>query len=74
MPGKDAAEVVESEPLGEYGDMVPYADPYWYQGGHSPYFNESHAALRAEIRDWVEEKVAPYVGEWEVGNHCSLIR
>lgn len=31
----------------------------------SPYYNETHAALRQEVREWVEEKVEPYVNEWE---------
>ena len=29
MPGKDAKEAAES--LDPYGDLVPYADPAWYQ-------------------------------------------
>lgn len=32
---------------------------------HSPYFNETHVALREEIREWVDEKIQPYVTEWE---------
>jgi len=32
---------------------------------HSPYFNESHAALRAEVREWVSTEIEPYVGEWD---------
>ncbi|VZH88570.1 unnamed protein product [Fusarium fujikuroi] len=32
---------------------------------HSPYFNESHAALRAEIREWVEKDIEPYVTDWD---------
>lgn len=58
-------EVEEAEALEPYGDNVPYADPSWYQGYHSPYFNESHAALRAEVREWVSTEIEPYVGEWD---------
>lgn len=32
---------------------------------HSPYFNESHAALRAEVREWVEKEIEPNVTEWD---------
>ena len=32
---------------------------------HSPYFNETHAALRAEVREWVETNVEPFVTEWD---------
>jgi alkylation response protein AidB-like acyl-CoA dehydrogenase len=32
---------------------------------HSPYFNETHAALRAEVREWVESAIEPNVTEWD---------
>ena len=32
---------------------------------HSPYFNETHAALRAEIREWVDNEIEPNVTEWD---------
>lgn len=32
---------------------------------HSPYFNETHAALREEIREWVDTAIEPYVAEWD---------
>jgi len=54
-----------AEPMDPYGDLIPFADPAWYQNQHSPYFNESHAALRAEIREWVDAKIEPYVTEWD---------
>jgi len=59
---------VLSEPaqaLDPYGDLVPYADPNWYQTYHSPYFNQTHADLRAEVREWVDSEIAPNVTEWE---------
>jgi alkylation response protein AidB-like acyl-CoA dehydrogenase len=32
---------------------------------HSAYFNETHAALRDEVRKWVDTEVEPYVAEWD---------
>ena len=32
---------------------------------HSPYYNLTHAALRAEVREWVESEIEPNVTEWE---------
>jgi alkylation response protein AidB-like acyl-CoA dehydrogenase len=32
---------------------------------YSPYFNETHAALRAEVREWVDREIEPHVGEWD---------
>lgn len=63
MPTPAAAE--ESEPFDSFGDIVPYADPSWYQTYHSPYYNETHVALREEVRQWVEDKLMPYVTEWD---------
>ncbi|KAH6896844.1 acyl-CoA dehydrogenase/oxidase [Thelonectria olida] len=58
-------DVEESEPLESFGDQIPFADPSWYQNYHSPYFNETHAALRNEVREWIEEAVEPNVTEWD---------
>ncbi|KAI2478717.1 Acyl-CoA dehydrogenase [Pyrenophora tritici-repentis] len=63
MPSEVAAE--ESEPFDAYGDLIPYADPSWYQTYHSPYYNETHVALRDEVRQWVEEKLMPNVTDWD---------
>ncbi len=49
----------------QFGDMIPYCDPNWYQGHHSEYYNETHVALRAEVREWVEEYLEPNIEEWE---------
>jgi len=62
VPVPAAAEV---ETLDPFGDLIPFADPSWYQGYHSPYFNETHAALREEIREWVSSEIEPFVGEWD---------
>ena len=32
VPAQDAAEVIEEEMLEPFGDLVPFADPSWYQG------------------------------------------
>ncbi|KAI9807933.1 MAG: hypothetical protein M1825_005239 [Sarcosagium campestre] len=62
-PGPAAAE--EAEAMDAFGDLIPYADPSWYQTYHSPYFNDTHVALRAEVREWVENEIEPNVTEWD---------
>ncbi|KAM0277083.1 hypothetical protein ACHAQH_006091 [Verticillium albo-atrum] len=62
---QEAAPVDESEPFDPYGSLIPFADPSWYQSFHSPYFNETHVALRNEIRQWVDEEIEPFVAEWD---------
>ncbi|KAL1899281.1 hypothetical protein Cpir12675_001565 [Ceratocystis pirilliformis] len=53
------------EALEPFGDQVPFGDPNWYQNYHSPYFNETHGTLRAEIREWVDTVIEPNVAEWD---------
>ncbi|KAK3346800.1 acyl-CoA dehydrogenase/oxidase [Lasiosphaeria hispida] len=60
-----AAPAGESEALEPYGQQIPFGDPSWYQSHHSPYFNETHAALRAEVREWVDKEIEPFVTEWD---------
>ncbi|GAB7355389.1 hypothetical protein MBLNU459_g5910t1 [Dothideomycetes sp. NU459] len=62
-PGPAAHE--EAEALDQFGEMIPGADPNWYQSYHSPYFNQTHADLRAEVRQWVEDDIMPNVTEWD---------
>ncbi|KIH93925.1 hypothetical protein SPBR_05780 [Sporothrix brasiliensis 5110] len=62
---KPAASHEEVEPLEPFGSIIPFADPGWYQSYRSPYFNETHAALRAEVREWVDSAIEPNVTEWD---------
>lgn len=71
VEGEETAEtddVVDQNPLqvGEaYGDMVPFGDPMWYQDWYSPYYNDSHRAVRASVRKFVETEVMPFTHEWD---------
>ena len=42
-----------------FGELVPYADPSWYQGWNSPYYNDSHRRFRAAMREIVEKDWKP---------------
>lgn len=70
LEANSASALVKNDSLAterheHYGDMLPFSDPEWYQGYPTPYFNDTHAALRQEIRSWVEENLSPYVDEWD---------
>lgn len=71
VPNKTAASFTgvtpynTSKPTDIYGEYIPYADPNWYQGFRSPYYKESHAKFREEVREWTEEHLEPYVDEWD---------
>jgi hypothetical protein len=44
---------------------VPFADPLWLNRHHSPYYKESHRRLQKEVREYVNEHIAPFCEEWE---------
>jgi alkylation response protein AidB-like acyl-CoA dehydrogenase len=48
----------------KYGELLPFCEPAWYQGGHSPYYNESHVAWRKTIRDFVDREMRPNAEQW----------
>ena len=56
-----------------FGSDVPLAEPSWYQNLNTPFYNASHVAWRAKLRDFFEKEVEPSEssftgGEWR---HCS---
>ena len=62
-PSSAATPAKPALPL--FGSPVPFAEPPWYRGTPSPYYDETHVALRARVRAFVDEHLAPYVDEWE---------
>eukprot|EP01027_Heterolobosea_sp_BB2_P020511 GEZU01029264.1.p1 GENE.GEZU01029264.1~~GEZU01029264.1.p1 ORF type:complete len:529 (-),score=184.06 GEZU01029264.1:295-1881(-) len=48
-----------------FGSLTPYADPSWYQGWSSPYYNESHRKFRAAMREFVDREITPFCHEWD---------
>ena len=55
-----------SSPIVEsFGDPEPWAEPAWYNALDSPYYDESHRALRKYIRAYLEEHVIPFAEDWE---------
>eukprot|EP00746_Dinoflagellata_sp_MGD_P142040 gnl/MRDRNA2_/MRDRNA2_75046_c0_seq1.p1 gnl/MRDRNA2_/MRDRNA2_75046_c0~~gnl/MRDRNA2_/MRDRNA2_75046_c0_seq1.p1 ORF type:complete len:433 (+),score=80.91 gnl/MRDRNA2_/MRDRNA2_75046_c0_seq1:69-1367(+) len=48
----------------KFGEQIPFCEPYWYHGYHSPYYRQSHVELRAKVRKMVEEELKPHLDEW----------
>merc|ERR1711985_181311 len=48
----------------KFGNPIPFTEPYWYQGYHSPYYHDGHKALRAKVRKFVEEEIKPNIDRW----------
>lgn len=57
-----------------FGDDVPFADPAWYRGVPTPYYEEKHAAFRNKVRAWVSEELLPHVDEWDEMGACPIER
>jgi len=50
----------------QFGEDVPLAEPSWYQNLNSPFYNESHKAWRAKLREFTEEHIMPIVDDWDM--------
>jgi alkylation response protein AidB-like acyl-CoA dehydrogenase len=68
-PGIGTIEGEKSEVIvPQVGDLspVPYAEPLWLRPeGKSPYYKESHRALRKKVREFVDTYVTPEAQEKE---------
>lgn len=59
-------KVTPAKASGPFGEQIPFGDPSWYQGCHSPYYTESHIAWRAKCRQFVEDELMPNVEKWDL--------
>ncbi|PHH60602.1 hypothetical protein CDD81_1429 [Ophiocordyceps australis] len=44
---------------------IPWSEPAWLNTLSSPYYNQSHRALRNHIRKYVDDNILPHALEWE---------
>ena len=47
-----------------FGNAVIGAEPAWYRGVPTPYYDASHVAYRAKVRDFVERELRPNVDDY----------
>lgn len=52
--------------------IIPYADPNWAQKWTSPYYTDSHFAVRAAVRDFVSKRISPFCSEWDSAKELPL--
>jgi alkylation response protein AidB-like acyl-CoA dehydrogenase len=48
-----------------FGSQVPFAEPAWYRGVPTPYYNANHAKFRDRCRAFLEKEVIPFRDEWD---------
>lgn len=51
-----------AEPFGSY---TPFAEPAWYNALASPYYSDSHRALRKYVREYIDANIEPHADLWE---------
>lgn len=54
-----------------FGNQMPFCEPYWYQGYHSPHYTEKHKEFRnkvhktnVKVRAFIDTELRPHVDEW----------
>ncbi|EXJ57669.1 uncharacterized protein A1O5_12459 [Cladophialophora psammophila CBS 110553] len=47
-----------------FGDKDRWAEPAWYNALDSPYYNDSHRALREYVRSYIDTRVLPFADKW----------
>ena len=47
-----------------FGEQIPFAEPYWYQGFHSPYYKATHETFRDNLRAWLDTNVRDDMEDW----------
>jgi len=55
-----------------FGSDVPFAEPAWYRGVPTPYFETKHAVFRNKVRAFVDEHMAPFVDDWDEAGLCPI--
>ncbi|KAF9341555.1 hypothetical protein BGZ91_006633 [Linnemannia elongata] len=67
-----AAAPVDDDDELQFGEMVPFGDPSWYQQWGSPYYKESHRRLRRFMRAFVDTEIMPHVHEWDEAKQVPM--
>ncbi|KAG0005759.1 hypothetical protein BGZ80_005888 [Entomortierella chlamydospora] len=76
-PPKAGAEAPAEAPVDDddemqFGEMIPFGDPSWYQQWGSPYYKESHRRLRRAMRAFVDKEIMPFVHEWDEAKQVPM--
>mmetsp|Transcript_4237 Transcript_4237/g.11836 ORF Transcript_4237/g.11836 Transcript_4237/m.11836 type:complete len:414 (-) Transcript_4237:810-2051(-) len=56
----------------KFGSDVPYAEPSWYRGNPTPYYQEKHVKWRKKVRDFVEKEMRPFASKWDESKSFPL--
>ncbi|ORZ02043.1 acyl-CoA dehydrogenase/oxidase [Lobosporangium transversale] len=68
--GESHANVEDDE--FQFGEMIPFGDPSWYQQWGSPYYKESHRRLRRYVRKFVDTDIMPFAHEWDEAKQVPM--
>ncbi|CAE8713343.1 unnamed protein product [Polarella glacialis] len=57
-----------------FGSDVPFAEPAWYRGNPTAYYQEKHAKFRDKVRAFVDEHLKPFADEWDEAGQCPIVK
>ncbi|KAF9585682.1 hypothetical protein BGW38_001235 [Lunasporangiospora selenospora] len=69
---ESAAEAASEDDERQFGEMIPFGDPSWYQDWDSPYYKDSHRRLRRALRTFVDTEIMPFVHEWDEAKQVPM--
>ena len=50
----------------KFGDTeIPFADPAWYRGVPTPYYEEKHMRFAMKLRAFMDKEIIPFCDEWD---------
>lgn len=55
-----------------FGSKVPYAEPAWYRGVPTAFYEEKHAIFRNKVRAYVDQYLAPHADAWDEAGKCPI--
>lgn len=53
------------DPKLHVSESIPWSEPSWLRGVHSPYYNDSHRLLQKNLRKYVDTHLLPFALDWE---------
>jgi len=56
----------------QFGSEVPYAEPAWYRGVPTAFYEKRHADFRNKVRAYVDQHLAPYADAWDEAGECPI--
>lgn len=54
-------------------NKIPFAEPAWYRGIPTPYYQDKHVKWRAKVRAFVEKEMRPNADKWDEAKTFPIV-